>query len=601
MQRLIAIDCDTREFAYIHASVNGDRVTVEAAAVVPVKSPDPERAVTVEEAAAELQAALAKYKRSGVKALVGVDRNAIELFSITVPPSTDAELPDMVQNQLASESPTIAEESVIDFIPNPGDPAESRRITAAALPKSEIQRVNTICNAVSLAPHRLLARPYETASLFLKRRVPGGGDSLLVNVIVDEVDLIIVDQIRPLFFRTVRLPSAFGDEAAEQRVLDEIRRTLLVAPQNVEVGQVIESVYVFGTSPDHERLVQQIAKDSTAKVQLIDPFEGFTVNGPLDNRTSGRLVPLLGMLAEEAQGADHSIDFANPRKAPPPPNRIRQIAIGSAVAAAIFGSIGYYVYESFAKLNSEQKKLAADFADLTTRIKKSSDKKKMAEAIEDWNGNSVIWLDELRDLSAKFPPGQDLVIQRLAMSPARAGRASISFQGLARESKVVARMESALRDNRHEVQTPRIEERVLDKMYSWSFDTSISVSPNKIDVEDLIDKPAEEPVEPKPKKRTSKEKAKETSESSDADVAKADAEKSKDAEKKEEKTEAAPSKTKKTSKSRTSIKKKSTEKDAAAQADASAEKSDEKKPAADEPKEPKASDDQNAAPERKAE
>ena len=601
MQRLIAIDCDSREFAYIQASVSGDRITIEAAAIVPLKSAEPDRLATVEEATAQLQAALAKYKRSGVKALVGVDRNAIELISITVPPSTDAELPEMVQNQLVSESPTIADESVIDFIPNPGDPAESRRITAATLPKTELQRVTTICNAINLTPHRILARPYETASLFLKKGTLGTGDSLLVNVIVDEVDLIVVDQIRPLFFRSVRLPGGLGDETAEQRVLDEIRRTLLVAPQNVEVGQVIESVYVFGTSPEHERLVQQIAKDCNAKVHAIDPFEGFTINGELENRTSGRLVPLLGMLAEEAHGAAHSIDFANPRKAPPPPNRVRQIAIGTAVAAALFGSIGYYVYESFAKLTAEQKQLTSDLADLTSRIKKSADKKKMAEAIEDWNGNSVIWLDELRDLSAKFPPGQDLVIQRLAMTPTRAGRASISFQGLARESKVVARMESALRDNRHEVQTPRIEERVLDKMYSWSFDTSIGVSPNKIEVDDLIEKkePYDEPAEPKLKKKASKDKDK--SESPEPETSKSDTEKPV-----ADKSEPAASKTKKTSKSRTNAKKKSAEKEAPATNEPSAEKPDEKKPDekkrdADEPKEQKASDDQNAAPGRKSE
>lgn len=597
MQRLIAIDCDMREFAYVQASVSGDRVTIDAANIVSLKSPDPERAVTVEDAAAQLQAALAKYKRSGVKALIGVDRNMIELFSITVPPSTDAELPEMVLNQLVSEQPSIAEESIVDFIPNPGDPAESRRITAAALPKSEAQRVNTICSAINLTPHRLLARPYETASLFLKKRATGGGDSLLVNVIGDEVDLIIVDQIRPLFFRSVRLPGGLGDEAAEQRVLDEIRRTLLVAPQNVEVGQVIESVYVFGTSPDHERLVQQIAKDSTTKVQLIDPFEGFTVDEPLENQTSGRLVPLLGMLAEESMGALHSIDFANPRKAPPPPNRVRQIAIGVAVAAALFGSVGYYVYETFAQLNEQQKKLSSELADLTSRIKKSADKKKMAEAIEDWNGTSVIWLDELRDLSAKFPPGQDLVIQRLAMSPSRGGRASIAFQGLARESKVVSRMESGLRDSRHEVQTPRIEERVLDKMYSWGFDTSISVAPNKIDVEDLVDKkePVEEAPAPKLKKAT-KGSAKEGSDLAEGDVKKSESEAPATT-----KADSTSLKAKKTSKSKSSSKKKPADGESTAKTDSPSEKSAEKQPDAEAPKQDKASDAPDAAPGGKVE
>lgn len=480
MQRLIAIDCDSRELCFVAATVNGDRITLEAASTETVKLPAEERPMTSEEIGKQLQALLGKQKRSGAKYLMSVDRSAIEFSEITVPPSTDAELPELVLNQLGGDSAASGEESIIDFIPLPGDQDGPQRVAAAALARHEFNRVNSVGSAAGISPERMLVRPYETAALFLSRGTTGSGHTLIVNVIADEVDLIVVDRERPLFFRTVRLPGGLGDEAAEQRLFDEVRRTLLVAPQNAEIGHVIDCVSVYGKGTAVEKLVEQIARDCSVQTEVVNPIEQFTTGSHWNNHYSGRMVPLLGMLVGEARKI-HSLDFLHPRRAPKPPNRLRQGIIAGAAVAAVVGCGWFYLNEKFSDIDAKIKQLNAELADLKTQEKKSADKRKSTEALEDWVGNSVVWLDELRDLSANFPSGQDIVIQRLAMSPARGGRAGISFQGAARESKVVPRMESTLRDPRHEIQTPRVEERAQDKLYPWTFDTSISLTPEKVD------------------------------------------------------------------------------------------------------------------------
>ncbi|WP_010582270.1 hypothetical protein [Schlesneria paludicola] len=489
MQRLLAIDCDARELGYVLATASGERITLESAGTVLLGSGPDDRALTPDEIGKKLQSALAKQKRTGVKVLASVDRNSIELFEIVVPPASDPELPELVLNRLSMESATIADEAIVDFIAQSGGETESRRVTAAALAKTELERVTATCSSAGLTADRLLVRPYETAALFLRQRSVTGGNFLLVNVIGDEVDLIVVDSVRILFFRTVRLPARMGDETAEQRLLDEIRRTLLVAPQSPEIGHVIEAVYWFGSGAEHERLVAQISKEISTKVELLDPYSGFSFGKHWEGQLSGRLVPLLGMLVAETRGAQHAVDFLHPRKAPKPPNRIRQLAIAASLIAVIGGAGGYYVWEGQAKADAEIKKLSESLTSLDALVKKTAEKKKVADAIEEWNSNSVVWLDELRDLSAKFPPGQDLVIQRLAMTPSRGGKANVSFQGLAREPKVVTRMEASLRDSRHEVQTPRVEERVQDKTYSWSFETGVSLTPAKVKIEVPPDEP----------------------------------------------------------------------------------------------------------------
>ena len=112
----------------------------------------------------QLQAALAKCKRTGAKFLIAVDRNSIELTEITVPPAADAELPEMVLNQLAMDAPAIADESVVDFIASPGEanhPARSRprryqrRNSTGSMPSARLREfLPTECSFASMKPRR---------------------------------------------------------------------------------------------------------------------------------------------------------------------------------------------------------------------------------------------------------------------------------------------------------------------------------------------------------------------------------------------------------------------------------------------------------------
>ena len=486
MQRLLAIDCDPRELCLVLGTAVGERITLEATETISFVRGADDPPLTAEELGKRLQTVLAKHKRTGARILMGVDRNAIELFDFPVPPATDAELPELVLNQVTTASPNLAEESVIDFVANGGVATESRRITAAALSRTEFDRVTGVCNAAGLTPDRMLMRSYATAALFLQGHNLLGqnlraGNSLLVNVIDDEVDLIVIDQVQALFFRTVRLPGVLGNEFAETRLLDEVRRTLLVAPQSAAVSQAIETVYVVGTAQDHQRLAEQIARENGIHAEQRDPYAGFLLAAKWEQPSSGRLIPLLGMLTAEVHGGKHSLDFQHPKRPPKPPNRTRQLVMSLSAVALLGGAGAYYLWDIFSTADAEIKRLASELSDLEGLVKKTTEKKKVADALEEWNVNSVVWLDELRDFSAKLPTGQDLVLQRLTMSPARGGRASLAFQGLAREPNVVTRMEATLRDTRHEVQTPRVDERIQDKSYPWNFETSVSLTPARIE------------------------------------------------------------------------------------------------------------------------
>ena len=70
-----------------------------------------------------------------------------------------------------------------------------------------------------------------------------------------------------------------------------------------------------------------------------------------------------------------------------------------------------------------------------------------------------------------------MVVLRMMVSAAHGGGGDLEIQGLVRDPSIVFRMESNVRDKfHHEVRSKREQERIREKIYSWHFETSMSVS-----------------------------------------------------------------------------------------------------------------------------
>ncbi|MCH8924235.1 MAG: hypothetical protein IIA67_13935, partial [Planctomycetes bacterium] len=95
MARLLAIDWDGKEARYVVAMAHGARLKFEAAGSLPIES-DSEAADSPAQLGAALRSALAG-KAGRATVIVGVERSQIELVSLTLPPASDAELPELVR------------------------------------------------------------------------------------------------------------------------------------------------------------------------------------------------------------------------------------------------------------------------------------------------------------------------------------------------------------------------------------------------------------------------------------------------------------------------------------------------------------------------
>jgi len=472
--RMLAVDWDRHEARYVLGTTGAGKVQVHAVGAVSLVDVAEGGSEPQPDLSGSLAAALADEKIGRLPALVGVERSSIELLHFTLPPARDNELPVLVANQAMRESQLIGEQSVIDFVPIDDNPAAPRNVIAAALSPDERERIQATCAAAGLKPSRMLLRPFAAASLFVRTASPPEETYLLVNRITDEVDLTIVVEGKPVFFRTVRLPENADEAQLTERLLMEVNRTLAAAPQTHLGGETAEFVYLFGRPDDHQDLVERIRDDLYLTAKVFDPFEALRVDEELVPEDSGRFVPLLGMLLDEAAGS-HAVDFLHPREKPRPVNRALVAAIAGAVLAAAILGVAYERWSTWSEIDAKYDAKKEEYDKLKKATAKADDVRKLVGAIEAWKARDVVWLDELRDLSLRLPSSRDVVLSSMALSPSQSGGGTIDFEGLMRAPGVLVNLEKKIRDEYRQVRSKGVRERRGEREYTWTFDTTLSV------------------------------------------------------------------------------------------------------------------------------
>jgi hypothetical protein len=202
------------------------------------------------------------------------------------------------------------------------------------------------------------------------------------------------------------------------------------------------------------------------------------------------------MLLDQAAGT-HSIDFLHPRKSRPATNRWRIGALaGGAVAVAALLVAGN-VWLTVSEIEQSNREKYVQYKQMDATMEKIAEQNEVLETIAAWKRREINWLDELRDLSIRFPGPRDAVVLRMNMRASGNTGGLVDLQGLVRDPKILAEMEHQVRDDQRRVRSRRIQERSVDQDYTWMFETSMAVS--RRDKTDYVrhlpgaDQPATEP------------------------------------------------------------------------------------------------------------
>jgi hypothetical protein len=497
--QFLAVDWDENELRYVQAEIGGRKVTVRAVGVVSLLGESDPDSETHDAAAAwgeSLAVELKERKLGKPRLLVAAPRRHIELLNLTLPPAKDDELPELVSNQSINESPLLDETWIMDFVPASDDATASREVTAAAVSPGALAQIHQQAAAAGLKAEHVLLRPFAVTSLLNRVSAGDNQSCLAVDRVGNEVELCMLADGRNALSRTVRLPRATAAPADGTRLAAEISRTLAVAPRPETEESSELRICLLGNRREYAELVDQLAEDQGTSVEVIDPFVALKVAEELLPPERAQFAPLLGMLLDQAAGT-HGIDFLHPRKSRPATSRWRIGALaGGAVAVAALLVAGN-VWLTVSEIEQSNREMYMQYKQMDATMEKIAEQNEVLETIAAWKRREINWLDELRDLSIRFPGPRDAVVLRMNMRASGDTGGLVDLQGLVRDPKILAEMEHQVRDDQRRVRSRRIQERSVDQDYTWMFETSMAVSRrDKTDyVRHLpgVDQPAAEP------------------------------------------------------------------------------------------------------------
>src|SRR5207248_2527280 len=207
--------------------------------------------------------------------------------------------------------------------------------------------------------------------------------------------------------------------ASDNALLGEVRRNLAVYAGQAPAAPVRALYVAEGSGPALG--VRDRLRDTLAiPVHSFDPLAGLA---EVPSAPRGAFAGLVGLILLQGRGRELPINFVKPREPKPPvdPNR-RTVLVGAGVAAAVLFGLVSFGYARLAAKDREVTKAQRELDDLTQQLTQLAPEEMRINAIDDWTGGQVVWLDELYDLTQRFPDvNQMRVVTLEALRPNQGG------------------------------------------------------------------------------------------------------------------------------------------------------------------------------------
>lgn len=475
MARLLALEYDQFEARVVMAQSSGGSATFERAFSIDLSPREGAESTPIGE---RLLAALTAHGVSRGDALVAVGRASIELRVLSVPPAPDDELPELVRFQATQQFTSLGDDWPLDFVKLRSSGEEGQSILAAAISPELLLQIKDSCKTANVTPRCMVLRPFAAASL-LKRKYSDNRCRLMVDLLAGEADLTVLEEGEVVFLRTVRLPQ--NEAAFNGAVLGEVRRTMLAA-QNQLGGRAVEQVVLCGDEQDYAAIQAHLNDALSVDVELFDPFKSVQLGGELAGKLPehhGRFAPLLGLLLDESEQQKHDIDFLNPRKKVEEQKPWRTYALAAGAAAAVVLAIAFMGYSTYASRATEISDLEEVKKNRTQLSESLAERNNRVAAFEDWEKSNVVWLDELHDVSDKFPPSEDAMSTLLTTTAAKEGGGVMFVEGVSRDYNVIDQIEVALTDDNHIITGAGGSPNDRVDGYSVGFKEKITIAPSQ--------------------------------------------------------------------------------------------------------------------------
>ncbi len=397
MPRFLALDWDAGHAHLLAASVGKGGLRVEQALAWPEDQPP--LAGNAEAFGQRLRERLKAARVGAAPLLVAVGRDRLTLKDVRYPDVPPHEEPGVVRFQTVKELTEPADQVVIDYqASETPEPSGERKALAVVLRRDQLQAYQTLARAAGLKLVAVTPRAYGAIACLRRTAEPAPEPDTAFAVLTVGArggEFVVARGDQLAFARALSGPALASDAA----LLGEIRRNLAVyagqSPQHpVRALYVAEAGDTLGVG---DRLRDTLA----IPVYRFDPLSGAPAP---EGSAPGSFAGAAGLLFMQGRGRALPVNFVKPREPKPPrdPNRRVLVLAASVVGLlmALGAAFGYSQVAAKDRKVAELREQKNEYDELLLRLEPDE---KRINALDAWNNSRVVYLDELYDLTARFP------------------------------------------------------------------------------------------------------------------------------------------------------------------------------------------------------
>jgi len=395
--------------------------------------------------------------------IVDVPRQDAVLNPLTLPPTPEVELPNMVRFQVAKELPFSIEQGVVDFAVEGKNAEKAGNIDliVAAVRNHVMDYYKAVAAEAGLVLEHIGLRPYANMVSVAELGTHQKGRVVLVDVGPSMTEINVLRDGRLAFSRAAAVtvengnksvpgagPQAAGDESiiafrdnterassAVDELLVEVTRTI-EAYRATDPGATIDRVIVAGACGIEKEFAEALGRRFRAATSIYRPPE------PLVRELERRVKvnwsgfgAVLGLAWGQVRPTVSHFDFLHPKE--PIDTRREKLRKVPVVAAAVVAMLlfvgGVYGW----KIYSRARQIKALDSQLATAKKEMDDLNRFYAMVADadaWRKESVVWLDKMYTIAETLPPNKDAYLKELSFND----KGEIMMRFVATSDKVLA-------------------------------------------------------------------------------------------------------------------------------------------------------------------
>jgi Tfp pilus assembly PilM family ATPase len=404
LSRFLAIDIDQGQVHVVSGMARNGVAKVEKGATLDIGLAL--NSANSAEFGERLKESLKRLQIAPAPVLVTLGRDRVIVKDSKIPPVPESEEAGIVRFQAQKELTEAIDSVIIDYYPLIRPEADGqRRVAIVSVKREIIETLKAACQAAGLKLAGVTPRPlsvYSALQLAIQTgevtAPPGRHPSIAILTRGEKWgELVIARDDQVIFSRALSATSL----NSETMLLGELRRNIAVynaqSPQ-----QPVEVLYVPEGANSPNRLSERLRTGMTFPVEGFDPLNGVDTDISVTER--GPFAALVGLLNLKSTVQQLPIDFITPRQPKVKktgPSNLLVLAAGLSGLLIAGGLVFGYM-----KVNERSKELArlsAEKLDLDKQLKEMEPEEKRIKIIKEWEDKRVVWLDELYDLTDRFP------------------------------------------------------------------------------------------------------------------------------------------------------------------------------------------------------